>query len=230
MVLNKKYRDKHKTILVSNVRHCNAINLYVQTAFSRHGGRLFCGKTMLKPTMILDKQDIDRTLTRIAHEIWERNRGAENFVLIGIRRRGATIAKRLSEKLYGFAGVSIPVGALDINLYRDDLSEIASQPVIKKTEIPFSVKGKKIILCDDVLYTGRTVRAAMDGIIDMGRPQSIRLAVLLDRGHRDLPIQPNYVGKTISTTREELVEVMLEEDDGTDQVVITGNPPNGTAA
>lgn len=177
--------------------------------------------------LILDKHDIARSLTRIAHEIWERNRGAENLVFIGIRRRGVTIANRLSEKLKEIQGVMIPVGALDINLYRDDLSEVASQPVLKKTEIPFSVKDKKIILCDDVLYTGRTVRAALDGIIDMGRPKEIMLAVLIDRGHRELPIQPNFAGKDISASKEELVEVLLEEDDGVDQVIITKRPSNG---
>lgn len=178
----------------------------------------------------MDKQDIDRTLNRIAHEIWERNSGTENFVLIGIRRRGVTIAQRLARKLKDFEGVTIPVGALDINLYRDDLSEIASQPVLKKTEIPFSVKDRKVILCDDVLYTGRTIRAALDSIIDMGRPQSIRLAVLVDRGHRELPIEPNYTGKVLTIPKEELIEVRLEEDDGIDQVIITKGSGDGPAA
>ena len=177
---------------------------------------------MSAPTIIMDKKDIDRTLNRMAHELWERNRGAENFVFIGIRRRGVTIADRLSLKLRDFEGVTIPVGALDINLYRDDLSEIASQPVLKKTEIPFMIKGKKIYLCDDVLYTGRTIRAALDGINDMGRPEAIRLVVLVDRGHRELPIEPNYTGRNIVTTKDERVEVLLEEDDGIDQVIITG--------
>lgn len=178
--------------------------------------------TMDDPKLVMDKKDIDRTLNRIAHEIWERNRGTEQFAFIGIRRRGVTIADRLSKKLKDFEDVTIPVGALDITLYRDDLSEIASQPVLKKTEIPFPVKGKKIYLCDDVLYTGRTIRAALDGIHDMGRPEAIRLVVLIDRGHRELPIQPNYSGKNISTSKDERVEVLLEEDDGVDQVVITG--------
>jgi pyrimidine operon attenuation protein/uracil phosphoribosyltransferase len=171
--------------------------------------------------LIMDKQDIERTLNRIAYEIWERNRGAENLAFIGIRRRGVTIAGRLSDKIKEFAGSAIPVGALDITLYRDDLSEIASQPVLKKTEIPFSVKDKIIILCDDVLYTGRTVRAALDCVIDLGRPNAIMLAVLIDRGYRELPIQPNYAGKDVSFSREQLVEVMLHEDDGVDQVIIT---------
>jgi len=182
------------------------------------------------PRLLMDRQDIDRTLNRIAHEIWERNRGTENFVLIGIRRRGVTIAQRLARKLHDFEGVSVPVGALDINLYRDDLSEIDSQPVLKKTEIPFSVKERKVILCDDVLYTGRTIRAALDSIIDMGRPQSIRLAVLVDRGHRELPIEPNYTGKVFSVPKEEQIEVQLEEDDGIDQVIITKGGGDGLAA
>jgi pyrimidine operon attenuation protein/uracil phosphoribosyltransferase len=182
---------------------------------------------MKKTGLILDEQDIAITLNRMAHEIWERNRGG-NFVLIGIRRRGVTIAERIAAKLHKCAGVTVPVGALDINLYRDDLSEIAAQPVLKKTEIPFDIHDKKILLCDDVLYTGRTIRAALDSIIDMGRPKAIRLVVLIDRGHRELPIQPNYAGKSISTTKDELVEVLLEEDDGIDQVIVTQGAHNGT--
>ena len=177
-----------------------------------------------KIKILLDKQDINRSLTRIAHEIWERNRGMENLVLIGIRRHGVPIAQRLSEKLKEIAGITIPVGALDITLYRDDLSEIDSQPVLKKTEIPFSIKGTRVILCDDVLYTGRTIRAALDGIIDLGRPMSIQLAVLVDRGLRELPIQANYVGKNIPTTIDEFIEVFLEEDDAIDQVMVKRAP------
>jgi pyrimidine operon attenuation protein/uracil phosphoribosyltransferase len=177
-----------------------------------------------KIKILLDKQDINRSLTRIAHEIWERNRGMENLVLIGIRRRGVPIARRLSQKLKEIAGIAIPVGALDITLYRDDLSEIDSQPVLKKTEIPFSIKGTRVILCDDVLYTGRTIRAALDGIIDLGRPMSIQLAVLVDRGHRELPIQANYVGKNIPSTIDEFIEVFLEEDDAMDQVMVKRAP------
>jgi pyrimidine operon attenuation protein/uracil phosphoribosyltransferase len=176
--------------------------------------------TTTQTRIVLDKQDINRTLTRIAHEISERSRGMEHLVLIGIRRRGVAIAQRLSQKLHDINGVPVPVGALDITLYRDDLSEVDAQPVLKKTEIPFSVKGKRIILCDDVLYTGRTIRAALDGIIDLGRPMSIQLAVLIDRGHRELPIQANYVGKAISTTSDEQIEVFLEEDDHIDQVIV----------
>ena len=177
---------------------------------------------MTEQKIIMDTSDIDRTLNRIAFELWEHNRGAETFAFIGIRRRGVSIANRLSRKLQEFTGVSIPVGALDITLYRDDLSEIASHPVLKKTEIPFPIKGTKIYLCDDVLYTGRTIRAALDGINDLGRPEAIRLVVLIDRGHRELPIQPDYTGRNITTTKGERVEVLLQEDDGIDQAFITG--------
>jgi len=182
---------------------------------------------MGEPKIIMDKQDIDRSLSRIAHEIWERERGEGDAVFIGIRRLGVPIAQRLSQKLSALGGTNIPVGALDINLYRDDLSEIASQPVLKKTEIPFAVKDKRIILCDDVLYTGRTIRAALDSIVDMGRPRAIRLAVLIDRGYRELPIQANYVGKKVSVTKDELVELMLEEEDGIDKVIITRGTSHG---
>jgi pyrimidine operon attenuation protein / uracil phosphoribosyltransferase len=186
-------------------------------------------RDMADALVMMDRQDIDRTLTRIAHEIWERNRTTEDLVLIGIRRRGVTIAQRLSAKLKHIAGVDVPVGALDINLYRDDLSEIASQPILKKTEIPFSVQGKHIVLCDDVLYTGRTIRAALDSIIDMGRPRTIRLAVLLDRGGRELPIQPNYVGKNVNVSQRELIEVALEDEDGIEHVQVTVRSPDGAA-
>jgi len=164
--------------------------------------------------------EIDKSLKRIAHEILERNETGENLVLIGIMKRGVTLAKRLSSKIEEMGGVKVPIGALDINLYRDDLSEIASQPILRKTEVPFSVKDKKVILVDDVLYTGRTVRAALDAIIDLGRPLFIQLAVLLDRGHRELPIRADYVGKNVPTSLRELIEVKLLEDDGIDEVII----------
>lgn len=180
------------------------------------------GWDMTGQKIIMDASDIDRTLNRIAFELLEHNRGAETFAFIGIRRRGVSIANRLSRKLQEFTGVRIPVGALDITLYRDDLSEIASHPVLKKTEIPFPIKGMKIYLCDDVLYTGRTIRAALDGIHDLGRPEAIRLVVLIDRGHRELPIQPDYTGRNVATTKGERVEVLLHEDDGIDQAFITG--------
>jgi len=169
---------------------------------------------------IQDNEEIDKSLKRIAYEILEKNKNGKDLVLIGIRKRGVTLAKRLSSKIKEIGGIEIPIGALDINLYRDDLSEVASQPVLLKTEVPFTVREKKVILVDDVLYTGRTIRAALDAIIDLGRPHFIQLAVLLDRGHRELPIRADYVGKNVPTSKGELVEVKLMEDDGIDEVII----------
>lgn len=169
---------------------------------------------------IQDNEEIDKSLKRIAYEILEKNKNGKDLVLIGIRKRGVTLAKRLSSKIKEIGGIEIPVGALDINLYRDDLSEVASQPILRKTEVPFTVREKKVILVDDVLYTGRTIRAALDAIIDLGRPHFIQLAVLLDRGHRELPIRADYVGKNVPTSKGELVEVKLMEDDGIDEVII----------
>ncbi len=169
---------------------------------------------------IQDNEEIDKSLKRIAYEILERNKNGKDLVLIGIKKRGVTLAKRLSSNIKEIGGFEIPIGALDINLYRDDLSEVASQPILLKTEVPFTVREKKVILVDDVLYTGRTIRAALDAIIDLGRPQFIQLAVLLDRGHRELPIRADYVGKNVPTSKGELVEVKLMEDDGIDEVII----------
>ncbi|MCK5515181.1 MAG: bifunctional pyr operon transcriptional regulator/uracil phosphoribosyltransferase PyrR [Deltaproteobacteria bacterium] len=169
---------------------------------------------------IQDNEEIDKSLKRIAYEILEKNKNGKDLVLIGIRKRGLTLAKRLSSKIKEIGGIEIPIGALDINLYRDDLSEVASQPILRKTEVPFTVREKKVILVDDVLYTGRTIRAALDAIIDLGRPHFIQLAVLLDRGHRELPIRADYVGKNVPTSKGELVEVKLMEDDGIDEVII----------
>jgi pyrimidine operon attenuation protein/uracil phosphoribosyltransferase len=173
-----------------------------------------------KVTLIQSKEEIEKGLKRIAHEILEKNQEGKDLVLIGIMKRGVTIATRLSSMIKEISGFEIPIGALDINLYRDDLSEVASQPVLRKTEIPFSVRDKRVILVDDVLYTGRTVRAALDAIIDLGRPCVIQLAVLLDRGHRELPIRADYVGKNVPTSRKELIEVRLVEDDGVDEVIV----------
>jgi len=159
--------------------------------------------------VILEKKDIDKIINRLVEEIKNRNTKLENLAFIGIRRRGVPIARRIAKRL-SIGDKEIPVGALDITLYRDDLSEVASQPLLKKTEIPFSVKDRDIILCDDVIYTGRTVRAALDGIIDLGRPRTIQLVVILDRGQRELPIQPDFVGKTIKVKPDELVEVTPE--------------------
>ncbi|RDV81675.1 bifunctional pyr operon transcriptional regulator/uracil phosphoribosyltransferase PyrR [Ammonifex thiophilus] len=169
---------------------------------------------------ILDAEGMRRTLTRMAHEILERNKGVENLALVGIRRRGVPLAKRLAALIREIEGQAVPVGALDITLYRDDLTQLSYQPIVYRTEIDFPVTGKRIILVDDVLYTGRTVRAALDALMDLGRPDVIQLAVLIDRGHRELPIRADYVGKNVPTSRKEVVAVMVKEIDGEDKVVI----------
>ncbi len=171
-------------------------------------------------TQLMDAVGIKRALTRIAHEIVEKNKGISNLALVGIRRRGVPLAERLAALISDFEGVQIPVGLMDINLYRDDLTTLSNQPVIHKTEVPFSVNGKKVILVDDVLYTGRTIRAALDALIDLGRPKFIQLAVLVDRGHRELPIRADFVGKNVPTSSKEVVKVKLTEIDGKDQVVL----------
>ena len=165
-----------------------------------------------------------RTLTRIAHEILERNRGVEELALVGIRTRGVPLAKRLARAIREINGHEIPTGALDITLYRDDLmrTAVGAQPVIRKTEIPFSIDDKRILLVDDVLYTGRTIRAALDALIEFGRPRVIQLVVLVDRGHRELPIKADYVGKNLPTARTQSVQVHLIEVDGHDEVEIVG--------
>lgn len=170
---------------------------------------------------IMDDKKISRALNRLAMEIIERNKDLGNIAIIGIRTRGVHLAYRLAKIIKNLEEVDIPVGILDITLYRDDLSLLGPQPIVKKTEINFPVDEKDIVLVDDVLFTGRTVRAAMDSIIDLGRPKTIQLAVLIDRGHRELPIRADYVGKILPTSRRELVNVMLEEEDGSEQVLIT---------
>ena len=177
---------------------------------------------MKEKARILDKDTISRTLIRIAHEILEKNKGTKGLCLVGIRNRGAYLAKRLADCIEKIEKAAIPVGILDITLYRDDLTLIAAQPVVHKTEIDFDITDKNIVLVDDVLYTGRTIRAAMDALIDLGRPKSIQLAVLVDRGHRELPIRADYVGKNIPTAQNETVEVRLDEADDKDEVVIVG--------
>jgi len=169
---------------------------------------------------IMDAEKIRRTLTRVSHEIIEKNKGTENLALVGIRRRGVPLAQRLADNIKAIEGDAVDLGVLDITLYRDDLSTLAQQPVVHKTEIPFSVEGKKLVLVDDVLFTGRTVRAALDAIIDLGRPASIQLAVLVDRGHRELPIRADYVGKNVPTSSKEVVSVRLQEIDKDEQVII----------
>jgi len=170
--------------------------------------------------VVMGKSEIKRTLVRIAHEIVEKNKGANNLALIGVRTRGVFLAKRLVQEIFKIEKKEIPVGILDITLYRDDLSLVARQPLVLKTEIPFDVSQKKIVLVDDVLYTGRTIRAAMDAIVDLGRPQVIQLAVLVDRGHRELPIRADYIGKNIPTSKKEIVKVKLKEIDGEEKVGI----------
>ena len=173
-----------------------------------------------KEEVLLDAQKITRATTRIAHEILEKNSGAENLVIIGILRRGADLAKRIAERIKQIEGVEVPVGLLDINLYRDDFHSRLDQPIVQRTEILFDVVDRNVILVDDVLFTGRTIRAALDAIIDFGRPRSIQLAVLIDRGHRELPIRPDYVGKNIPTSKEDRVLVRLEERDNCEEVII----------
>lgn len=169
---------------------------------------------------IMDKTAIQRALVRISHEITERNKGTEDVVLVGIRRRGVPLAQMIASNIKNIEGVEVPVGILDITLYRDDLSSLSSQPVVHGTEIPFSIVDKKVVLVDDVIYTGRTVRAALDALADIGRAKMIQLAVLIDRGHRELPIRPDYVGKNVPTSKDEVISVMLKEYDGEDGVAI----------
>ncbi len=172
--------------------------------------------------VVMDADRMGRTLTRIAHEILERNRGVEELALVGIRTRGVPLAKRLAQILRDINHVEVPTGALDITLYRDDLMRqpVGAQPVIRRTEIPFSINDKRILLVDDVLYTGRTIRAALDALIEFGRPRAIQLVVLVDRGHRELPIKADYVGKNLPTSLSESVQVHLHEIDGRDEVEI----------
>ena len=172
----------------------------------------------------LDADRMARTLTRIAHEILERSRGVEELALVGIRTRGVPIARRLAKAIQDINGHQIPTGALDITLYRDDLmrTAVGAQPVIRKTEIPFSIDDRRILLVDDVLYTGRTIRAALDALIEFGRPRVIQLVVLVDRGHRELPIKADYVGKNLPTSQTQSVQVHLMEVDGRDEVEIIG--------
>jgi pyrimidine operon attenuation protein/uracil phosphoribosyltransferase len=173
---------------------------------------------------IMDAMAIDRALTRIAHEILERNKGAGDLVLIGIRTRGVHLARRLAEKIRAIEGERVPVGAIDITLYRDDLRRRFDHPKVERTEMPFPITDKCVILVDDVLYTGRTIRAALDGVMDFGRPRAIQLAVLVDRGHRELPIRADYVGRNVPTALQESVKVWLQEADGREQVVILERP------
>ena len=177
------------------------------------------GPRLREKAQVLDDAALDRALTRIAHEILERNDGAKNLALVGLRTRGVTLAQRLAGRLLAIDGTTVPVGTLDITLYRDDL-DMRGAPVVRGTDIPFSIKNKTVVLVDDVLYTGRTIRAALDALIDLGRPNMIHLAILVDRGHRELPIRPDYIGKNLPTSKRESVAVRLREHDGEDRVVI----------
>jgi pyrimidine operon attenuation protein/uracil phosphoribosyltransferase len=174
----------------------------------------------MKKKTILDEKGIERTLSRIAHEIIERNKGSKNLVILGIPTRGVNLARKLEDKLADIEGVHVPVGAVDATLYRDDIGLKEDQPVLKQTEIPIPIDGKNVILVDDVLFTGRTIRAAMNALMDFGRPRLIQFAVLIDRGHRELPIKADYIGKSIPTSLKEDVKVLLKEIDGISEVVI----------
>ncbi|MCL6479515.1 MAG: bifunctional pyr operon transcriptional regulator/uracil phosphoribosyltransferase PyrR [Peptococcaceae bacterium] len=196
-------------------RHCQA--------FWRERGKNGVGvlPAYKQKAVVMDREGIRRALTRIAHEIIEHNKGTENMALIGIRSRGVPLARRLAERIMQIEGSDVPVGMLDITLYRDDLGTLSPQPLVHKTEVHFPVEGKTIILVDDVMYTGRTIRAALDAVMDLGRPRMIQLAVLVDRGHRELPIRADYVGKNVPTSRKEDVAVLLDETDGDEKVLIT---------
>jgi pyrimidine operon attenuation protein/uracil phosphoribosyltransferase len=175
---------------------------------------------MTDKAIILDKQAITRAITRISHEIIERNKGVDNLVLIGIQRRGVPLAKRIAQKIYEVENVKVDTGILDITFYRDDLSLLAEHPVVNGTYIDFVIQDKIIVLVDDVIYTGRTIRAAIDAIFEIDRPKAVQLAVLVDRGHRELPFRPDYVGKNVPTSSSEMVNVKLDEVDGENIVTI----------
>ncbi|MGD0205863.1 MAG: bifunctional pyr operon transcriptional regulator/uracil phosphoribosyltransferase PyrR [Dehalococcoidia bacterium] len=191
---------------------------------SRREGFLLSSAVMAEH-VILSPEDIRRSLSRIAHEIVENNPTLDDVVLVGMRTRGVPLAARLAQRIADFEGREVPVGALDIGLYRDDISYLDLKPQLKPTEIPTDIAGKRVVLVDDVLFTGRSIRAALDALIDFGRPQHIQLAVLVDRGHRELPIRADYVGKNIPTARQEDVQVFLEETDGRDAVVVLSTEP-----
>lgn len=175
---------------------------------------------MPEKTIIMDKLSMSRAISRISHEIIEKNQGIENVVLIGIQRRGVPLAKRIAEKIYEVEAKNVQIGVLDITFYRDDLSLLSAHPVINGTSIDFSIDQRKIILVDDVIFTGRTIRAAIDALFDIGRPTEVQLAVMIDRGHRELPFKADYIGKFVPTARNEIIKVNVEETDGVDKVTI----------
>ena len=170
--------------------------------------------------VVMTAEDMERALRRMSSEIAEKNHGVENIVIIGIQRRGVYLAGRLREMMRGSEGVKLPLGELDITLYRDDITLLSDQPVVHSTSVPFDLNGKKVILVDDVLFTGRTIRAALEALGDIGRPACVQLLILIDRGHRELPIQPDYLGKAVPTSQQETVEVRVKERDGNDEAVI----------
>ncbi|NLH44857.1 MAG: bifunctional pyr operon transcriptional regulator/uracil phosphoribosyltransferase PyrR [Acholeplasmataceae bacterium] len=176
---------------------------------------------LVKKNVIMDAEAMRRAIVRIAHEIIEKNKGVGNVILVGIRTRGVPLAQRIAKEIENIENVNVPVGFLDITLYRDDLSTLAYNPIVHGTELDFNISGKVIILVDDVLYTGRTIRAALDALIDMGRPKAIELAVLIDRGHKELPIRADFVGKNVPTAHKEIIDVTLKESDEIDEVIIS---------
>src|ERR1700676_4275355 len=175
---------------------------------------------LIEKSQLMSAAEIDRTLQRLAHQIVEKSGGTRHLALIGIRRRGVRLAQRIAQAMRGIDGVEVPVGVLDITLYRDDLSKIAPQAVLQSSDIPFAVDNMELVLVDDVLYTGRTLRAAMHGLFDLGRPKRVTLCVLIDRGHREMPIEAEYVGRTVQTSSTEIIEVRLREIDNEDRVVL----------
>ena len=175
---------------------------------------------MVEKSQLMTATEIDRTLQRLAHEIVEKSGGTANLALIGVRRRGVPLANRIAQAMRGIDGVDVPVGTLDITLYRDDLSKVAAHAILQSSEIPFSVDDKDLVLIDDVLYTGRTVRAAMNGLFDLGRPKRVRLCVLIDRGHRELPVAASFIGRAVQTSDTEIIEVRLNEIDREERVML----------
>ncbi len=188
--------------------------------YNRYQARSICMEDKIK-ARVMDSKKIKRVINRMTTEIIEKNTNLKNLVIIGIRTRGIYLGKRITKKIKELENINIPVGVLDITLYRDDFSELEAQHIVQKTEIKFSIAKKNILLIDDVLFTGRTIRAAMDSLFDLGRPQKIQLLVLIDRGHRELPIRTDYVGKSLPTSKREVVQVKLKEVDDKDEVLIT---------
>ena len=180
---------------------------------------------VVEKRQLLSAEEIARTLRRVAHEIVEKSGGAKDLAFVGIRRRGVALSQRLAREIKGFAHTDVPVGTLDITLYRDDLSTVGAQPIVQSTDIDFTVDNRDLVVVDDVLYTGRTIRAAMNGLFDLGRPKRIRLCVLIDRGHRELPVEATFIGATVQTRDTEIVEVRLQEIDGEERVMLVDRVP-----